>query len=271
MATAFLADACSRRSTSAPTRSGSSWPGPSPTARSRRSTRSATRSAPARACSRPGSIPRPVADRLLSTLRRYAALCRRYDAQVRAVATRAVREAKNREEIVRRARKEAGLDARGGLGQGGGAAHLPRGAPRQARRGRARSASTSAAARPRSRPRSASTPQQLWSIALGAVRLTELFDTRGRSRPKQLEADAQVRRRGDLARRSRRGSPGRRRPRSAARGPSTRSSRSPPRRAPRTPPASSSRRRSRSWWRWARTGAASASTRSGRTSSSPAR
>src|SRR5262249_12722214 len=56
-----------------------------------------------------GSIPREVADRLLSTLRGYGALCRRDGAQVRAVATSAVREAKNREEIVRRARKEAGL------------------------------------------------------------------------------------------------------------------------------------------------------------------
>ncbi len=58
---------------------------------------------------RTGVIPREVADRLLSTLRRYGALCRRYHAQVRAVATSAVREAKNRDEIVRRARDEAGL------------------------------------------------------------------------------------------------------------------------------------------------------------------
>src|SRR5262249_58234985 len=56
-----------------------------------------------------GVIPRDVADRLLSTLRRWGALCRRYHAQVRAVATSAVREAKNRDEIVRRARDEAGL------------------------------------------------------------------------------------------------------------------------------------------------------------------
>src|SRR3954471_4496247 len=56
-----------------------------------------------------GVIPKPVADRLMSTLRRYAALCKRHHAQVRAVATSAVREARNRAEIVRRARKEAGL------------------------------------------------------------------------------------------------------------------------------------------------------------------
>ena len=56
-----------------------------------------------------GIIKREVADRLLSTLRRYSALCRRYGARVRAVATSAVREAKNREEIVRRAKREAQL------------------------------------------------------------------------------------------------------------------------------------------------------------------
>src|SRR2546421_441132 len=57
-----------------------------------------------------GFISREVADRLLSTLRRYASLCRRYQARVRAVATSAVREARNRDEIVRRARVEAGLN-----------------------------------------------------------------------------------------------------------------------------------------------------------------
>ena len=57
-----------------------------------------------------GSISPEVADRLLSTLRRYGALCRRYGATVRAVATAAVREARNGAEVVRRARKEAGLN-----------------------------------------------------------------------------------------------------------------------------------------------------------------
>lgn len=57
-----------------------------------------------------GSIPRPVANRLLSTLRRYAALCRRDATRVRAVATSAVREARNGADIVRRAREEAGLE-----------------------------------------------------------------------------------------------------------------------------------------------------------------
>ena len=59
-----------------------------------------------------GTMAAPVMDRLLSTLRRYGALCRRYGAKVRAVATSAVREAKNRDEIVRRTRREAGLSWR---------------------------------------------------------------------------------------------------------------------------------------------------------------
>src|SRR5262249_59283143 len=51
-----------------------------------------------------GVIPPGVADRLLSTLRRYGALCRRYHAQVRAVATSALRQPKNNGDIIRRAR-----------------------------------------------------------------------------------------------------------------------------------------------------------------------
>src|SRR5438128_12002081 len=45
-----------------------------------------------------GTMKREVQDRLLATLRRYSALCRRYKARVRAVATSAVREARNRDE-----------------------------------------------------------------------------------------------------------------------------------------------------------------------------
>src|SRR5262245_21557144 len=49
-----------------------------------------------------GAVPADVADRLLSTLRRFAALCRRHGAQIRAVATSAVREAQNKDDIIRR-------------------------------------------------------------------------------------------------------------------------------------------------------------------------
>src|SRR5512140_2016829 len=51
-----------------------------------------------------GRMPREVEERLVSTLRRYAALCRRYHARVRAVATSAIREAKNGPDVVRRVR-----------------------------------------------------------------------------------------------------------------------------------------------------------------------
>src|SRR5687767_5100768 len=59
---------------------------------------------------RTGQISPKVVTRLLRTLRRYAGLCRRYRARVRAVATSALREAKNRDEVVRRAQSEAGLE-----------------------------------------------------------------------------------------------------------------------------------------------------------------
>ena len=57
-----------------------------------------------------GRMPEETADRLLSTLRRYAALCRRHKARVRAVATSAMRDARNSQEIVQRVREEAGLN-----------------------------------------------------------------------------------------------------------------------------------------------------------------
>jgi exopolyphosphatase / guanosine-5'-triphosphate,3'-diphosphate pyrophosphatase len=56
-----------------------------------------------------GILQKPVVDRLVATLRRYSALCRRYKSRVRAVATSALREAKNRDEVIRRVKKEAGL------------------------------------------------------------------------------------------------------------------------------------------------------------------
>ncbi|MHB8418897.1 MAG: Ppx/GppA phosphatase family protein [Myxococcales bacterium] len=133
-----------------------------------------------------GVISREVADRLMSTLRRYGALCHRFHAKVRAVATSAVREAKNREEIVRRARREAGLDLEVVSGReearliclgvlAGQPAHV-------------RSlvvdiggGSTELALAHGDRP------DQLWSVAVGAVRLSELFPAPGRVKKKRLE------------------------------------------------------------------------------------
>jgi len=135
---------------------------------------------------RTGVIPRDVSDRLLSTLRRYAALARRYHAQVRAVATSAVREAKNREEIVRRAREEAGLrlEVISGMEE----ARLITlgvlwGKPPSARSlcidiGGGSTEVASALG---------DSPNAMWSVGLGAVRLTELFRTTKSMSNKQLK------------------------------------------------------------------------------------
>ncbi len=135
---------------------------------------------------RTGSIRKEVADRLLSTLRRYSALCRRYDARVKAVATSAVREAKNRDEIVRRARKEAqlSLEVISGreearlicLGVLHGTPPLKRSLCIDIGGGSTEVAFAYG-----------EHPKELWSIALGAVRLTELFGISGRVSGKELK------------------------------------------------------------------------------------
>ncbi len=132
-----------------------------------------------------GVIGKVVATRLLGTLRRYAALCRRHRAKVRAVATSAVREARNQEEIVRRVRQETGLtlevvsgreearliclgvlDGRAAsartlvLDIGGGSTEVALGVGEK--------------------------PSALHSVALGAVRLTEIFGSSGKVSPERL-------------------------------------------------------------------------------------
>jgi exopolyphosphatase/guanosine-5'-triphosphate,3'-diphosphate pyrophosphatase len=132
-----------------------------------------------------GSIPREVADRLLSTLRRYAALCRRDGALVRAIATSAIREARNGREIVRRARDEAGLDLEVVSGREEarlicmGVLH---GKPASARSlvvdigGGSTEVATARGEE----------PEALWSVAVGAVRLTEMFGTSAKVAPARL-------------------------------------------------------------------------------------
>lgn len=134
---------------------------------------------------RTGSMPDEVADRVLSTLRRYGALCRRYQARVRAVATAAVREARNREEIVRRVREEAGIELEVVSGREEarliclGVLH---GRPAQERSllvdigGGSTEVATA----------SGEKPDALWSVAIGAVRLTELFEAGGKGSKKKL-------------------------------------------------------------------------------------
>jgi exopolyphosphatase/guanosine-5'-triphosphate,3'-diphosphate pyrophosphatase len=125
-----------------------------------------------------GVIARDVAGRLVATLRRYASVCKRHGAQVRAVATSALREAKNRDEIVRRVKRDAGLTLEVVSGReearliclgvltgkpahqkslcidlGGGSTEIIFAEGEQ--------------------------PRDLWSVDIGAVRMTELFDVRG--------------------------------------------------------------------------------------------
>lgn len=133
-----------------------------------------------------GVISREVADRLMSTLRRYAALCRRHHAKVRAVATSAVREARNQQDIVLRARDEAGLNLE--VVSGKEEARLICLGVLYGKPVFSRSicfdiggGSTEVASAIGERP------QNLWSLALGAVRLTEMFDLNGKVSNKQLK------------------------------------------------------------------------------------
>jgi len=132
-----------------------------------------------------GVIARPVADRLLATLRRYAALCRRHRARVRAVATSAVREARNRDEIVKRVRAEAGLELE--VVSGREEARLICLGVLDGRALHARSlvldiggGSTEVALGIGEKP------SALHSVALGAVRLTEIFGASGKVSPERL-------------------------------------------------------------------------------------
>ena len=133
-----------------------------------------------------GVMSREVQDRLISALRRYAGVCRRYGARVRAVATSAVREARNREEIVRRTRREAGISIE--VLSGREEARLIclgvlKGKPPLARSlcvdiGGGSTEVAFAFGEKAS---------QLYSVNLGAVRLTELFDLKGKVGKRQLK------------------------------------------------------------------------------------
>ncbi|HEY6098201.1 MAG TPA: Ppx/GppA phosphatase family protein [Anaeromyxobacter sp.] len=134
-----------------------------------------------------GSMPREVEDRLVATIRRYGALCRRYGARVRAVATSAVREAKNGRDVVRHVRAEAGIDLE--IVSGREEARLIclgvlRGRPPSARAvlldigGGSTEVATAVG----------ETPTSLWSVPVGAVRLTQIFGTGGRVSASQLAA-----------------------------------------------------------------------------------
>jgi exopolyphosphatase / guanosine-5'-triphosphate,3'-diphosphate pyrophosphatase len=135
---------------------------------------------------RTGRISPKVTERLVATMRRYAALCRRYHARTRAVATSALRDAKNRADVVSAVHAAAGLKLEVISG------------PEEARlicagvlEGRAShqpalcidigGGSTEVISGLGERPRN------LWSLALGTVRVTELFELHGRTAPRQLK------------------------------------------------------------------------------------
>jgi exopolyphosphatase/guanosine-5'-triphosphate,3'-diphosphate pyrophosphatase len=133
-----------------------------------------------------GARPPAEVNRLIATLRRYGALCRRYKAQVRAVATSALREARNRDEIVRRARSEAGLLLE--VVSGKEEARLIclgvlYGKPEKERSlvvdigGGSTEVATAVGEH----------PTNLWSVALGSVRVTEVFQAHARVSHKQLK------------------------------------------------------------------------------------
>lgn len=126
-----------------------------------------------------------VAGRLLATLRRYAALCRRHEARVRAVATSALREAKNREEIVRRVKREAGLTLE--VISGREEARLICLGVLHGKPARQRSLCIDlGGGSTEFIDARGEVPRALYSVDVGAVRLTELFQLSGEVGKKKL-------------------------------------------------------------------------------------
>jgi exopolyphosphatase / guanosine-5'-triphosphate,3'-diphosphate pyrophosphatase len=135
-----------------------------------------------------GRMPDRVVDRLVVTLRRYADVCRQHRVKhLRAVATSAVREAKNRDEVVARVREECGVELEVipgreearliGLG-------VLRGLPATAR-----SLLIDIGAGSTEVVRGVGEePTELWSLPLGAVRLGEIFQTNGKLTRERLVA-----------------------------------------------------------------------------------
>ena len=132
-----------------------------------------------------GIVPEHVVDRIIGVLRRYAIICKRHHARVRAVGTSALREAKNRDEIIRRVKRETGLvlEAISGKEE----ARLMCLGVLSGRPPKARSlcidiggGSTEVAGA------IGDQPVNLWSVAIGSVRLTEIFKSHREVSPKQL-------------------------------------------------------------------------------------
>jgi exopolyphosphatase/guanosine-5'-triphosphate,3'-diphosphate pyrophosphatase len=135
-----------------------------------------------------GEMGEPVVRRLIATLQRYADVCRRLRVgHVRAVATSALREARNKDDVVRRIRERCGIELEVipgkeearliGLGVfrgqpararsllidiGGGSTEVVRGVGEE--------------------------PVELYSVNIGAVRLTEIFGSTDHASREQLVA-----------------------------------------------------------------------------------
>jgi len=132
-----------------------------------------------------GALPEEVADRLVATLRRYATLCRRFHATARAVATSALREARNRDAVVGRVRREAGLELE--VISGPEEARLICLGVLQGKSARERSlvvdiggGSTEVALA------TGEQPSALWSVPVGSVRLSDLFGAAGKVGARKL-------------------------------------------------------------------------------------
>jgi exopolyphosphatase/guanosine-5'-triphosphate,3'-diphosphate pyrophosphatase len=133
-----------------------------------------------------GRMPPHVQERLVATMRRYMVLARRHDARVRAVATSSLRDARNAREVLTRVEQEAGLhlEVISGLEEArlvclgvlSGAAPNRRTFVLDIGGG-----STEVALA------TGEHPDELWSLGLGTVRLTEIFPADGKVTGKQLK------------------------------------------------------------------------------------
>lgn len=132
-----------------------------------------------------GNMAPEVEARLIATLRRYAALCRRHDAEVRAVATSALREARNRQAVIRRAQKQTGLRLE--VISGNEEARLICLGVLEGRSPRSKAVCLDIGGGSTEVARAVGEePAELWSIALGSVRLTDVFSGGAGSRDQQL-------------------------------------------------------------------------------------
>lgn len=133
-----------------------------------------------------GKMARRVADRLSETISGYAAFCERWGAQVRAVATSAMREARNAEKVQERIEEETGihLEVISGVEEAAlickGVLHWKSHAEESIVLDIGGGSTEVIHAR-------GDDPIDLYSLKLGTVRLTELFDADDVVPDKQLE------------------------------------------------------------------------------------